>query len=174
MNAFVKLLVPVALLTLAACAKDKARPDDSSSGSSSSGSSTTSPYSSPSAGTLESTPGPSKGGAAALPSGKIIYFAFDSSELSGDGQAVVAGWAAWLQANPSAKLRLEGHCDERGTREYNVALGERRANAVLQALTARGAAERQISVSSFGEERPVALGHDEAAWTQNRRVEVVQ
>ena len=97
-----------------------------------------------------------------------------SSEINGEGQAVVDGWAAYLSANGSAKVRLEGHCDERGTREYNVALGERRANAVLQALASRGVSERQIGVSSFGEERPVAQGHDDAAWQQNRRVEVAQ
>ena len=71
-------------------------------------------------------------------------------------------------------MRLEGHTDERGTREYNVALGERRGNAVLQAMTARGVSERQLSVTSFGEERPVSLGHDESAWSQNRRVEILQ
>lgn len=166
MNAFMKVVAPVALLMFAACAKDTTRPDDTGA---SSGSSTTTPYSGPSAG---STDVASTGGSGQLPSGRVIRFAFDSSEIDGEGQAVVGGWAAYLSANPGAKVRLEGHCDERGTREYNVALGERRGNAVLQALTARGVAERQVSVSSFGEERPVASGHDEASWAQNRRVEI--
>jgi len=172
MNAFMKLAVPVVLLSLAACAKDTTRPDDSAA-SGSPDSSTTTPYSGPSAGSTGITSS-SAAGSAQLPTGRVVYFAFDSSDISGEGQAVVEGWAAYLSANPGAKVRLEGHCDERGTREYNVALGERRGNAVLQALAARGVSERQISVSSFGEERPVAQGHDEAAWTQNRRVEVAQ
>ena len=171
MKTFVKFVLPIAVLALAACAKDKTRADTDA-GTTPDSSSTT-PYGtgSPSAGTA--TPlGTSK--AAPMPTGRVIYFAFDSSDINGEGQAIVDGWAAYLAANPGAKARLEGHCDERGTREYNVALGERRANAVLQALTSRGVSERQISVSSFGEERPVATGHDEAAWQQNRRVEVVQ
>jgi peptidoglycan-associated lipoprotein len=173
MNAFIKLVAPIALLTLAACAKDSTRPaggDLGTEGSSSSGSTT--PYTGPSAGSTGITSG--KAGSGQMPTGKVIYFEFDSSEINGEGQAVVDGWAAYLSGNSSAKIRLEGHADERGTREYNVALGERRANAVLQALTSRGVGANQISVSSFGEERPVADGHDEAAWQQNRRVEVMQ
>lgn len=171
MNAFMKLAAPVALLALAACAKDTTRPDDSGTSGTTPDSSSTTPYSGPSAGSTGITSGAAP--AAAMPTGRVIHFAFDSSEISGEGQTVVEGWAAYLSANPGAKVRLEGHCDERGTREYNVALGERRGNAVLQALAARGVAERQVSVTSFGEERPVADGHDEAARTQNRRVEVV-
>lgn len=173
MNAFIKLVAPVALLTLAACAKDSTRPTDDTAAGGDSSSSSTSPYSGPSAGSTGITSG-SSSGSAQMPTGRVIYFDFDSSDINSEGQAIVAGWAAYLAANPSAKLRLEGHCDERGTREYNVGLGERRGNAVLQALTSRGAGESQISVSSFGEERPVATGHDDAAWQQNRRVEFVQ
>ena len=171
MNVFVKGIALAGLLTLAACAKDAQRPADDSAAGDTGSSSSTAPYSGPSAGSTGITSGPAAG---SMPTGRVVYFAFDSSEISGEGQAVVEGWAAYLSGNASAKVRLEGHCDERGTREYNVGLGERRANAVLQALTARGVSERQISVSSFGEERPVAEGHDEAAWTQNRRVEIAQ
>lgn len=105
---------------------------------------------------------------------RVIYFDLDSAEIRTDGLAVVDAWSKYLVTNGSAKIRLEGHADERGTREYNVALGERRANAVLQAMTARGVGAAQISVVSFGEERPLALGHDDGAWGQNRRVEIVQ
>jgi len=172
MNAFIKLVAPIALLTLAACAKDSTRPADDTGGTGSDSSSgSTSPYTGPSAGSTGITSG---SGSAKMPTGRMVYFEFDSSEINAEGQAVVDGWAAYLAANPSAKVRLEGHCDERGTREYNVGLGERRGNAVLQALTSRGVGEAQISVSSFGEERPVAQGHDDAAWQQNRRVEFVQ
>lgn len=172
MKVFVKSIALAGLLMLAACAKDATRPaDDSATTGDSGSSSSTAPYSGPSAGSTGITSAPA---ARSMPTGRVVYFAFDSSEISGEGQAVVEGWAAYLAGNANAKVRLEGHCDERGTREYNVGLGERRGNAVLQALTSRGVSERQISVSSFGEERPVAEGHDEAAWTQNRRVEIAQ
>jgi peptidoglycan-associated lipoprotein len=102
---------------------------------------------------------------------KSVYFDYDSSELKDDAPQVIGGWAQYLSQSPSAKVRLEGNCDERGTREYNVALGERRANSVRSALNAKGVSDAQISVISYGKERPVALGHDEASWAQNRRVD---
>ncbi|MGH8482066.1 MAG: peptidoglycan-associated lipoprotein Pal [Nevskiaceae bacterium] len=166
MNVFIRITAPVALLALAACATDTQRPADDAAADS--GAATTTPYSGPAAGSADVT-----SAAASMPDVRTIHFAFDSSEISGDGQALADGWAAYLAANPSARVRLEGHADERGTREYNVGLGERRGNAVLQALTSRGASARQLSVTSYGEERPVAMGHDESAWQQNRRVEIV-
>jgi peptidoglycan-associated lipoprotein len=172
MNPTLKIAAAVALLSLAACAKDQTRPADETADTAGSGT-TTSPYTGPSAGSADVTSGASSA-AASLPNIRTVYFEFDSSEISGDGQTVVEGWAAYLAANANAKVRLEGHCDERGTREYNVALGERRANAVQQALTSRGVSARQISVTSYGEERPVNDGHDDAAWQQNRRVEIAQ
>lgn len=105
---------------------------------------------------------------------RTIYFEFDSSDINSEGQAIVARFAKYLVANPTSKLRLEGHADERGTREYNVGLGERRASAVQAALLASGASAAQLSVVSYGEERPSTDGHDEAAWAKNRRVEIVQ
>ena len=167
-----KFLTLAALVVMAACATDKTR-DDGMSGSSGSSSSSPSSTGGPtgSAGGIVGAPSASS---ASLPSGNVLYFDFDSSELKADGASLAEAWAQYLAANPNARVRLEGHTDERGTREYNVGLGERRGNAVLQALTSRGVAERQLSVSSFGEERPVATGHDESAWGQNRRVEIVQ
>lgn len=103
---------------------------------------------------------------------RTVYFEFDSSELTASGQAVVAVAAKYLVANPTAKVRLAGHGDERGTREYNVGLGERRANTVQAALVGSGASAVQLSIVSYGEERPVDAGHDEAAWSKNRRVEI--
>ena len=103
-----------------------------------------------------------------------VYFDFDKSEIKPDSQAVVASWATYLSANPTSKVRLEGNTDERGTREYNIGLGERRANAVAQALEAKGVSASQLTTVSYGKERPVALGHDEASWQQNRRVDLVQ
>lgn len=171
MKTFMKIAVPVALLALAACAGDKTRQEGTGEGAGSA----TAPYGTGTGAAGSSVVGrPGALGAGGLPTGRVLYFAFDSSELSEEGVAIADAWGQFLAANPNAKVRLEGHCDERGTREYNVGLGERRANAVLQALTSRGVGARQISVSSFGEERPVAMGHDESAWTQNRRVEIVQ
>jgi peptidoglycan-associated lipoprotein len=104
----------------------------------------------------------------------IVYFEFDQSEIQPAYQGVVDAYARYLSTNPAAKVRLEGHADERGTREYNVALGERRANSVQSALLAKGATAGQISVISFGEERPADTAHSEEAWAKNRRVQIIR
>lgn len=104
---------------------------------------------------------------------RTVYFEFDSSDLTAQGQEVAAKFARFLVSNPTAKLRLEGHADERGTREYNVGLGERRANAVQNAMLSIGASGTQLSIVSYGEERPADPRHDEAGWAANRRVEIV-
>ncbi len=104
---------------------------------------------------------------------RIVYFDFDSSEIRGEGTDIVAAHAKYLAGNTGMKVRLEGHTDERGSREYNIGLGERRAQAVRRALLLQGAAESQVSTVSYGEERPAAAGSDEAAWAKNRRVEIV-
>lgn len=104
---------------------------------------------------------------------RVIYFDYDKSELPDEYRPIVQAHANFLGANPRARVVLEGHTDERGSREYNVALGERRAEATRRLMLFMGAAEDQIETVSFGEERPVALGHDESAWQQNRRVEII-
>lgn len=104
---------------------------------------------------------------------RLVYFDFDSSDIKGQGTDVVAAHAKYLASNSSARVRLEGHTDERGSREYNIGLGERRAQAVRRALLLQGASDGQISTVSYGEERPAVPGHDEAAWAKNRRVEIV-
>ncbi len=104
---------------------------------------------------------------------KIIYFDFDKSEIKPEFADIVTTAAHNLSANPRLKMKLEGNTDERGTREYNIGLGERRAQAVRRALMLQGVAESQVSTVSFGSERPAAEGDDEAAWAKNRRVEVV-
>ncbi|HEX3951824.1 MAG TPA: peptidoglycan-associated lipoprotein Pal [Steroidobacteraceae bacterium] len=104
---------------------------------------------------------------------KIIYFDFDKSEIKPEFADIVTTTAHVLTANPKIKLKLEGNTDERGTREYNIGLGERRSQAVRRALMLQGVAESQVSTVSFGSERPAAEGDDEAAWAKNRRVEVV-
>jgi peptidoglycan-associated lipoprotein len=104
---------------------------------------------------------------------RVVYFDFDSSEIKGEGTDIVAAHAKYLAANPATRVRLEGHTDERGSREYNIGLGERRAQSVRRAMLLQGASDSQISTVSYGEERPAVPGHDEAAWAKNRRVEIV-
>ena len=104
---------------------------------------------------------------------RVIFFDFDSSEIRGDGTEIVAAHAKHLASNPNVRVRLEGHTDERGSREYNIGLGERRAQAVRRALMLQGGADPQLSTVSYGEERPVATGSEEPAWAQNRRVEII-
>ena len=102
-----------------------------------------------------------------------VYFAFDSSNVDDQNKAVVEKNAGYLVAHPNIKVELQGNTDERGTREYNLALGERRAKAVKAMLQIMGVAPDRMNTVSFGEEKPVALGHNEAAWRQNRRVDIV-
>lgn len=104
---------------------------------------------------------------------RVIYFDFDKSEVKGEFHTLITAHAEYIAGHPDISVVLEGHADERGTREYNIALGERRAKAVKQMLVLQGVAEKQLQVISFGEERPVALGHDESAWSLNRRVELL-
>ena len=104
---------------------------------------------------------------------RIIYFDFDNAEIRPEFRDVVAAHAQNLARNTTMKVRLEGHADERGSREYNIGLGERRAQSVRRALMLQGVGEGQILTVSYGEERPAAAGSDEAAWAKNRRVELV-
>ena len=101
----------------------------------------------------------------------VIYFDFDSSEVHPDDRIVVEAHAQLLAAYPGAEVVLEGHADERGSREYNVALGESRANGVRDMLRLLGVADHQVRTVSFGEERPAVMGHEEESWSRNRRVE---
>ncbi len=101
-----------------------------------------------------------------------FYFAFDQSTIKSESKAALTAHASYLAANKGARVVLEGHADERGTPEYNLALGERRAIAVRRFLMANGAADGQIKVVSYGEERPAATGHSDDSWAKNRRVEI--
>ena len=101
--------------------------------------------------------------------GDRVYFDFDKHNLKPQERTTLEAQAAWLKKFPALTITVEGHCDERGTREYNLGLGERRANAVKDYLTALGIAPSRIKTISYGEERPVALGSTNAAWALNRR-----
>ena len=113
----------------------------------------------------------SMGDEAALRAITTFYFEYDSSDLKPEAMRALDVHAKDLKAN-GARVVLEGHTDERGTREYNMALGERRANAVQRYLVLQGVSPAQLELVSYGEERPVATGHDEQSWAQNRRVEL--
>lgn len=104
---------------------------------------------------------------------RLVHFDYDSSDLSNADYQTLQAHAQYLSQNPTAKVLLTGHADERGTREYNMALGERRANAVQAFLNSNGAKSNQLDTVSFGKEIPLNQGHDESAWAENRRVEIV-
>ena len=104
---------------------------------------------------------------------RVLYFDLDSSQIKDEDREIITVHADFLAAHSDITVVLEGHADERGSREYNIALGEKRAKAVKQLMTLQGVTENQIQVISFGEERPVALGHDASAWNLNRRVEIL-
>lgn len=104
---------------------------------------------------------------------KVVYFDFDKSDIKPEAVPVLRAHADYLLKNSAASMLIEGHCDERGSREYNIALGERRANSVKSFLEAEGVDTAQLSTISYGEERPAVDGHDESAWSKNRRAVLV-
>ena len=114
-------------------------------------------------------PGPMEG----LLAKRTIYFDFDSSEIRSEYIDVIAAHGRFLAGNANLRVRLEGHTDERGSREYNIGLGEQRAQTVKRALALQGVQDAQIATVSYGEERPAAAGSDENAYSKNRRVEIV-
>ena len=149
------------ILTLAACAGTQDAPVDEGAGAETSGT----------AGS--GAGGQSLGsGAGGLLSERVIHFAFDSSAIDRESSAIIEAHAEHLKTNSGITIRLEGHCDERGTREYNLALGERRAKAVARMFKALGVSGSRIKTVSYGEEKPVDSDHNESAWRQNRRVEL--
>lgn len=107
-----------------------------------------------------------------LLSKRSVFYDFDKSDIKAEYRALVEAHARYLRDNPGARVTVEGNCDERGSREYNVALGQRRSEGVKKAMVLLGAREQQVEAVSFGEEKPRSPGHDEAAWAQNRRSDV--
>ncbi|HET9695176.1 MAG TPA: peptidoglycan-associated lipoprotein Pal [Steroidobacteraceae bacterium] len=169
----------VLALGLAACSKPKqvqpdaapATPPADAGGVSTSGLGTDAGAAAGSAGAMDEA---QKQALAALQSRNVVYFDYDSSEIKPEYDAIVTAHAGYLARYKSARVRLEGNTDERGSREYNIGLGERRAQTVRRALLLQGVQEGQITTVSYGEERPVAEGSDESAYARNRRVELVQ
>lgn len=119
------------------------------------------------------TGGSALGGPGASQENRIIYFGYDDFAVKPEYDVILQAHGKYLSANPAARVRLEGHADERGSREYNIGLGEKRAQSVRNVLLLQGAVSDQIATVSFGEERPAVIGSDEEAWSLNRRVEIV-
>lgn len=118
-------------------------------------------------------PGQGMAGGSVASADRIVYFDFDRADIRPEGQTIIESNARYLAGNPRIITQLEGHTDNRGSREYNIALGERRANAVRQVMSAMGVPNQQIRVVSYGQERPAASGYDEQSHALNRRVEIV-
>ncbi len=162
------LLALAVCLALAACSK-KVKPEDTTTTTGNTGAdtgATTNPM------TGDGKYGPEDLDTDACLRQRVVYFDFDQDTLNAEFQAAIACHAKYLQDRPSARMTLEGHADERGTREYNVALGERRGNAVSAAVQGAGGGASQITVNSLGEERPTCLDSNEDCWAKNRRVEI--
>ncbi len=168
------LLLIFSLAFLAACegttgtTKDDSTITGSGSGASSSDSATTSAAGSGSAWAGHPLDNPDS-----LLAKRTVYFDFDESVILDQDRPILEAHAQYLSQNPGAAVTLEGHTDERGTREYNLALGERRSIAVRQFMSLLGASGQQMRTLSYGEERPAATGHNEEAWALNRRVVIV-
>ncbi len=151
------------IVGLSACSKKDVKEDEAAFNSSGGG------LPAESAGTT----GAGEAGGVASSDLQTVYFAFDSYKLGNDSRAVLKKSAAWMKENSAASIQIEGHCDERGTTEYNLALGERRANTVKEYMTRLGVEGSKVSVISYGKERPADAGHDETAWAKNRRASFV-
>ena len=103
---------------------------------------------------------------------RSVYFDFDSNAVRDEYRDLVTRHSRYMSEKRDASIRIEGNCDERGSREYNLALGQRRAEAVKKVMTVLGVSDGRIETTSYGEEKPVAMGHDEASWAQNRRADI--
>jgi len=164
------ILLAALTLTLTACGRDKTQPDTSAATD---------------VGTSDGALTDRTGGSGAVTesaldaetrrrlSELVIYFDYDEADIKPEFNAMLQAHGRNLAANPNMQVRLEGHADERGSREYNIGLGERRAQAVRRVLQLQGAGAQQLTTVSYGEERPAASGSDEESWRLNRRVELV-
>ncbi|MEK9965197.1 MAG: peptidoglycan-associated lipoprotein Pal [Rhodospirillaceae bacterium] len=165
-----RLIIPglvVAAFVLAACSStgdESANSGSTGASSSSGGEQTATAPSGPKPGTQEDLE---------VNVGDRVFFDFDKSNLSPDARTAVERWAAWLKTYPANKVVIQGHADERGTREYNLALGERRSDSARDYLVSLGIDSNRVSIVSFGKERPAVVGSNERAWAQNRRAVIV-
>jgi peptidoglycan-associated lipoprotein len=172
MNKWMWVAAMSAVLVVSGCGKRAAKPDTPATTQVPADTAQSSGTDAANAGTV-GTDSAAAGPSGELLSRRVIYFDFDSAEIRADSQSIVAAHGKYLVDSPATRIRLEGHADERGSREYNIGLGERRAQAVRRALLLQGVSEVQLATVSYGEERPAVAGSDEEAYTQNRRVEIV-
>ncbi len=170
-----RLLVLIAAIGLLAACETAPKDGGASSSDGAESSTAASTSSSSSSSSSDATSGSSSASAAMSPSeeltkiGDRVFFDYDSSALSDDAKATLSAQAAFLSANPAVKITVEGHCDERGTREYNLALGDRRATAARDYLVAQGVDAARIRTISYGKERPSFIGSNPYAYSKNRR-----
>ena len=168
------LLIAIATLALAGCPKKPTTVPEGSGSTATDGGANTGTAGDGQVGEGRELPGASgsaTGGPAGV--GNVIYFDFDRSDIRPEYASLISSHAKFLAASGNIKIRIEGNTDERGSREYNIALAERRAQAVKSALNLQGASDTQLTTVSYGEERPAVAGSDEAAYEKNRRVELV-
>lgn len=172
MRTFSLSLLATATIALAACASNP--PPEPPPTPTASNTTTVTPVQPP-AQPPRVTPAPAASGAAAgskadfaVKATDRVYFDYDAYNLDSDDQRSLSSQIAWLKQFPSTRVEVQGHADERGTRDYNIALGERRAQSVKSFLVAQGIAEGRIQTISFGKDKPLDMGHDEAAWSRNR------
>lgn len=162
------LVMSAALLLLAACSSDEDAVDTSMTGTSATGSTTTgSDFNGTGAPVNGVTPGSQQD--LVVNVGDRVFFAYDQSDISSEARGTLDRQAAWLKQYPSVSITVEGHADERGTREYNLALGERRANSIRSYLQSQGVDASRIQTISYGKERPAVPEANPAGWAQNRR-----
>lgn len=174
LNRVAQLSLVAALLATSACTKKKPLPPPPPPATAPSTPITTSGTSgeNPTGVTSANTPG-SVADFKAVSGGDMVLFGYDSYEIDDTSRVILGKQAEWLARYPQVKVTIQGHTDDRGTREYNLALGDRRANAAKNFLAAQGVATPRIATISYGKERPVAEGSDDAAWAQNRRAVTV-
>jgi peptidoglycan-associated lipoprotein len=176
MRAHTILIACLAVLTVAACGNQETVPDAGAESASGAEGASTSGAGGGGLGAFEPLGGDASGSSGAPPGlmdQLVVYFDFDSSDIRTDFNSMLATHGQYLSANAGVQLRLEGHADERGSREYNIGLGERRAQAVRRVLMLQGATADQLTTVSYGEERPAVFGSDEESYNLNRRVELV-
>jgi len=160
-----------AVVILAGCAAQSTQESEPAPAPSPSTASASAPASRP-------TPGRTVGGTAAarpalMPAARSIYYEYDKAEIRAEGVKTIDAHAEYLREHPEVKVKVEGNADERGSREYNLALGQRRADAVMKRMTILGVPSDRIETVSFGKEKPKATGHDESSWSENRRSDIV-
>jgi peptidoglycan-associated lipoprotein len=167
-----KICIPLALVLAGGCAS-QAQNDGAASASSDTNGRSSSSTSSSAARSDRVTGSTARSGAAAgEPGERSVFFEFDKSSLSAQDRKLVEAHAQYLRQHPQVKVRVEGNADERGSKEYNLALGQRRAESVTKAMRLLGVSDQRVEAVSYGEEKPRAQGHDEQAWSQNRRSDI--